>query len=102
MTGVLVRETLRFIHQRERFIAALVRPLVWLLIFAVGFRSALGVSIIPPYETYIPYEVYILPGLIGMVQLFNGMQNNIISQYFLNSSTFFPSTVFFQIFDVSE
>jgi len=51
--GILVREALRFIHQRERFIAALVRPLVWLLIFAAGFRAALGVSIIEPYETYI-------------------------------------------------
>jgi ABC-2 type transport system permease protein len=81
LRGVLVRETLRFIHQRERFIAALVRPLVWLLIFAVGFRSALGVSIIPPYETYIPYEVYIVPGLIGMVQLFNGMQSSLSMVY---------------------
>ena len=81
LKGVLVRETLRFIHQRERFIAALVRPLVWLLIFAVGFRSALGVSIIPPYETYIPYEVYIVPGLIGMVQLFNGMQSSLSMVY---------------------
>jgi ABC-2 type transport system permease protein len=33
----------------------------------------LGVSIIPPYETYIPYEVYIAPGLIAMILLFNGM-----------------------------
>ena len=81
LTGVLVRETLRFIHQRERSIAALVRPLVWLLIFAVGFRSALGVSIITPYETYIPYEVYIVPGLIGMVQLFNGMQSSLSMVY---------------------
>jgi ABC-2 type transport system permease protein len=31
------------------------------------------VSIIPPYETYIPYEVYIAPGLIAMILLFNGM-----------------------------
>ena len=45
--------------------------IVWLGIFAAGFRSVLGVSIIPPYETYIPYEVYIAPGLIAMIQLFN-------------------------------
>jgi len=81
MLGVLLRESLRFIHQRERFIAALVRPLVWLLVFAAGFRSALGVSIIPPYETYILYEVYIIPGLIGMVQLFNGMQSSLSMVY---------------------
>ena len=28
LIGVLVREPLRFVHQRERFAAALVRPLV--------------------------------------------------------------------------
>ena len=81
LVGVLVRESLRFVHQRERFVAALVRPLVWLLIFAVGFRAALGVSIIPPYETYITYEVYITPGLIGMIQLFNGMQSSLSMVY---------------------
>ncbi len=57
LAGIVVREALRFLHQRERFVAALVRPLVWLLIFGAGFRNVLGVSIIPPYETYIVYEV---------------------------------------------
>ena len=79
--GVVVRESLRFFHQRGRFFGALVRPLVWLLVFAAGFRAALGVSIIPPYETYITYEVYIVPGLVGMVQLFNGMQNSLSIVY---------------------
>jgi ABC-2 type transport system permease protein len=73
LKGIVWREALRFLHQRERFISALVRPLVWLFIFAAGFRQVLGISIIPPYETYIPYEVYITPGLIAMIQLFNGM-----------------------------
>ena len=63
--GISTREGLRFIHQRERFLAALVRPLVWLLIFAAGFRSILGVSIIDPYQTYILYEEYITPGLVS-------------------------------------
>src|SRR3954471_14043329 len=71
--GIVWREGLRFVHQRERFVSALVRPLVWLFIFAAGFRQVLGISIIPPYETYIPYEVYIAPGLIAMILLFNGM-----------------------------
>ena len=79
--GVIWREALRFLHQRERFIAALVRPLVWLFIFAAGFRSVLGVSIIPPYETYVLYEVYITPGLVGMIQLFNGMQSSLSMVY---------------------
>ena len=40
------REALRFVNQRSRFLAALVRPLVWLVVFAAGFRAALGLSII--------------------------------------------------------
>jgi ABC-2 type transport system permease protein len=75
--GVIGRELLRFVQQRERFLAALVRPLVWLFIFAAGFRAVLGVSIIPPYQTYVPYEVYILPGLAAMIQLFQGMQSSL-------------------------
>lgn len=81
LQAVLLREVLRFVHQRERFVAALVRPLVWLLVFAAGFRAALGIAVQPPYETYITYETYILPGLIGMVQLFNGMQSSLSMVY---------------------
>jgi ABC-2 type transport system permease protein len=81
LKGIVWREGLRFLHQRERFISALVRPLVWLFIFAVGFRQVLGVSIIPPYETYVLYEVYIAPGLIAMIQLFNGMQSSLSMVY---------------------
>src|ERR1700726_1907321 len=81
MNGIVWREGLRFVHQRERFISALVRPLVWLFIFAAGFRQVLGISIIPPYETYILYEVYITPGLMVMIQLFNGMQSSLSMVY---------------------
>jgi ABC-2 type transport system permease protein len=81
MGGIVWREGLRFVHQRERFISALVRPLVWLFIFATGFRQVLGISIIPPYETYVLYEVYITPGLMAMIQLFNGMQSSLSMVY---------------------
>ena len=78
---IIWREILRFVHQRERFFSALVRPLVWLFIFGAGFRAALGLSIIPPYETYIRYETYILPGLAAMIALFNGMQSALAMVY---------------------
>ncbi len=81
LRAIVAREILRFVQQRERFAAALVRPLLWLLVFAAGFRMALGVSITPPYETYVTYEVYILPGLIGMIQLFHGMQSSLSMIY---------------------
>jgi len=79
--GIIWREALRFAKQRERFLSALVRPLVWLFIFAAGFRSVLGLSITPPYETYVLYEVYVAPGLCAMIQLFNGMQSSLSMVY---------------------
>jgi ABC-2 type transport system permease protein len=81
LRAILHREALRFLGQRGRFVSALVRPLIWLLVFAAGFRAALGLSIIPPYQTYITYEVYIVPGLCGMILLFNGMQSSLSLVY---------------------
>ena len=81
LTGIVWREGLRFLHQRERFVSALVRPLVWLFIFAAGFRQTLGVSIIPPYETYVLYEVFVTPGLVGLVLLFNAMLTSLTMVY---------------------
>lgn len=77
MQGIIYKELLRFFKQKSRFFSALVRPLLWLFIFSVGFKSALGLAITPPYETYITYETYIVPGLIGMIMLFNGMQSSL-------------------------
>jgi ABC-2 type transport system permease protein len=81
LRGIMWREAQRFVQQRSRFVSALVRPLVWLFIFAAGFRQILGVSIIPPYETYVLYEDYVTPGLIAMIQLFNGMQSSLSMVY---------------------
>ncbi|MCB9096333.1 MAG: ABC transporter permease [Arcobacter sp.] len=77
MKGIVYKELVRFLKQKSRFFSALVRPLLWLFIFSVGFKTALGLAIIPPYETYITYETYIVPGLVGMVLLFNGMQSSL-------------------------
>jgi ABC-2 type transport system permease protein len=50
-------------------------------LFAAGFRAVLGLSTIPPYETYILYEVYIVPGLAAMMLLFHGMQSSLAMVY---------------------
>lgn len=81
LTGILQRELLRFWQQRARLVSALVRPLLWLVVFAAGFRAALGVAIIPPYQTYITYDVYIMPGLAGVILLFSGMQSSLSMVY---------------------
>jgi ABC-2 type transport system permease protein len=81
LAAITRREIWRFLQQRGRFVSALVRPLLWLIVFAAGFRSVLGVSIIPPYTTYVTYETYVLPGLLGMVLLFAGMQSSLSMVY---------------------
>ena len=72
---------MKFGRQYGRLVSALVRPLLWLAVFAAGFRNVFGVAIVEPYDTYIPYDVYIAPGLVGMVLLFNGMQSSLAMVY---------------------
>ena len=81
LNGIIKREIFRFFQQRSRLFSALVRPLLWLVVFAAGFRSALGVSIMEPYGTYISYQDYITPGLCCMIVLFNSMQNSLSMVY---------------------
>jgi ABC-2 type transport system permease protein len=79
--AIVLRECLRLLRQRERLLSTFVRPLIWLAIFAAGFRAALGLSITPPYRTYISYETYIVPGLAAMMLLFNGIQTSLSLVY---------------------
>jgi ABC-2 type transport system permease protein len=79
--AIVLRELFKFGRQYGRLVSALVRPLLWLAVFAAGFRNVFGVAIVEPYDTYIPYDVYIAPGLVGMVLLFNGMQSSLAMVY---------------------
>lgn len=81
MRAIVGRELMKFLRQYGRLVSALVRPLLWLAVFAAGFRNVFGVAIVEPYDTYIPYDVYIAPGLVGMVLLFNGMQSSLAMVY---------------------
>ena len=79
--GIAGRETLRLLRQRGRLASALVRPLVWLVLFGAGLRSVLGLPPVPPYGTYITYDTYIVPGLCGMMLLFHGLQSSLAMVY---------------------
>jgi ABC-2 type transport system permease protein len=80
-TGITRREALKLLGQHGRLASAIVRPLVWLGLFDAGFRSVLGLSIIPPYDTYILYEVYVVPGLAALMLLFHGLQSSLSMVY---------------------
>ncbi|MGM9491362.1 ABC transporter permease [Ideonella sp. YS5] len=81
LRAIVLRELLKFFQQTGRLVSALVRPLLWLAVFAAGFRNVLGDAVVQPYGTAIPYDVYIAPGLAGMVLLFNGMQSSLSMVY---------------------
>jgi ABC-2 type transport system permease protein len=81
LSGIMRRELLRTLAQDGRLAAALVRPMIWLAVFAAGFRAVLGLSVTPPYQTYVLYEVYIVPGLAAMMLLFHGMQTSLSMVY---------------------
>src|SRR5258708_24028349 len=81
LRAVTMREIVKFVQQRGRLLSALVRPLMWLAGFAAGFHNVFGVSIIPPYTTYVHYQGYIVPGLLGIILLFHGMQSSLSMVY---------------------
>lgn len=81
LQAIVGRELFKFSRQAGRLLSALVRPLLWLVVFAAGFRNVFGVAVLEPYDTYISYDEYIAPGLIGMVLLFNGMQSSLAMVY---------------------
>lgn len=81
LRAIVGREVHKFLRQPGRLMSSLVRPTLWLVVFAAGFHNVFGVAIIPPYETYIEYRVYMVPGLVMMVCLFNGMQSSLAMVY---------------------
>src|SRR5207244_12845426 len=81
LRAVTTREIVKFLQQRGRLLSALARPVMWLAVFAAGFYNVFGVSISPPYKAYITYQVYIVPGLLGIILLFHGMQSSLSMVY---------------------
>jgi len=81
LRAIAGREVHKFLRQPGRLISSLVRPTLWLVVFAAGFQNIFGVAILPPYDTYVEYRVYMVPGLVMMVCLFNGMQSSLAMVY---------------------
>jgi ABC-2 type transport system permease protein len=81
LNALTKREITKFVQQRGRLLSALVRPLVWLVALGAGFYNVFGVSIVPPYKTYTLYQEYMVPGLLGMILMFHGMQSSLSMVY---------------------
>mgnify|MGYP001374814460 CR=1 FL=1 len=84
LLGLSIREIIKFSKQKGRLFSAIVRPALWLFVFAAGVGSARGIDpgVLNFYPTQnINYFEYITPGLLGMVLLFSGMQSSLSMVY---------------------
>ncbi len=73
LAAIAGREIHKFLRQPGRLASSLVRPLLWMVVFAAGIRQMpdLGQD----------YRLYLVPGLALMVCLFNGMQSSLAMVY---------------------
>ncbi len=76
MRAIIGREIQKFAHQYGRMAAAVARPAMWLIV-AVGMQYFLGQSVLGPTDTILSLPAYMIPGLVGLVLLFNGMQSSL-------------------------
>ena len=65
--AVLEREVLKLARQRGRLLAAMVRPLLWLLVIGAGIAAIQGRA------GGADYQAFLVPGVLGMTLLFGAM-----------------------------
>jgi len=81
LRAIVWRELSKFLRQYGRLASAIVRPALWLIVVGAGMSHILGFSTNPPYRTYTTFQEYIVPSLVAMVVLFNGMQSSLSLVY---------------------
>lgn len=64
VSAVLEREVLKLFRQRGRLVAAMVRPLLWLVVIGAGFAAMQGAP---------DYQRFLVPGVLGMTLLFGAL-----------------------------
>ena len=81
LAAITGREVHKFLRQPGRLASSLVRPLLWMVVFAAGFRQMPDLGEVMPFNTDLDYRLYMVPGLALMVCLFNGMQSSLAMVY---------------------
>lgn len=64
VSGIVIREFVRFLRQRGRLLSSLARPFMWLVFAGAGFGAIFARS------HQLDYQRFMAPGLLGMVVLF--------------------------------
>ncbi|HVH09282.1 MAG TPA: ABC transporter permease [Gemmatimonadales bacterium] len=67
VSGIAIRELVRFLRQPGRALGSLARPFVWLLFAGAGYGAVFA------GRGELDYRVYMAPGLLGMVVMFGAL-----------------------------
>ena len=81
LAAITGREVHKFLRQPGRLASSLVRPLLWMVVFAAGFRQMPDLGNVMPFNPDLDYRLYMVPGLALMVCLFNGMHSSLAMVY---------------------
>ena len=73
--GIVARDLTRASRQTGRLLGGLARPFMWLLLVGTGYNA------IARLEGGVPYQAFVLPGIIVMAALFGGMLTAIATVY---------------------
>ena len=73
--GIIARDLKRSSRQTGRLLGGLARPFMWLLLVGTGYNA------IARIEGGVPYQAYVLPGIVVMASLFGGMLTAIATVY---------------------
>jgi ABC-2 type transport system permease protein len=73
--AVVERELVRMFRQRGRLLAAMVRPMIWLLVIGTGLDAMLGRG------GSGSYRYFLVPGVVGMTMLFGAMIASLSTVY---------------------
>lgn len=73
--GIIARDLRRSSRQTGRLLGGIARPLMWLLLVGTGYNA------IARIEGGVPYQAFVLPGIVVMAALFGGMLTAIATVY---------------------
>ena len=73
--GIVARDLTRAGRQTSRLLGGVARPFMWLLLIGTGYGA------ITRLDTGVPYQAYVLPGILVMAALFGGMLTGVSTVY---------------------
>ena len=72
-----LREVLRFLRMKERVLAFVASPFIWLILLGIPLSVVFPTSMLTKIGVTIPFFSFVIPGIIGMGLLFGGTNSGV-------------------------